>query len=398
MQRTIPEPVAANTFQATGIFIEMAPVGRNPGVDELLAHAGWLGQLARQLARGDVADDMMQETWVAALRRPPDEGRPPRPWLARVLFNFVRQHGRGETRRSRREDEARAAATTTTEATDDVYQRLEQQRALAGRVMALDEEERRVVLLRFYDGRTSAEIARMLGVPAGTVRWRLKTALDRLRADLDRGPERDRWRAILAPGVVTMAKTKGLLLTGAAAGVIALGSVGVVVSRTDERTNGSGPTARTAVAPAAAQPEAPPPARIGAPPLAPRRRAPASGVATPGRDDPAPRARSARSLYRDEIRAAMEGVLPRVKKCYQTLLEEDPDGGRRVLVKMVIREVDGKGRIVEASIVPRDRDVAGGKTELDAPRTEQCVLDAVAHAEFPPGDATFSYPFRLSPP
>ena len=391
--------MAANTFQATGIFIEMAPMGRNPGVDELLAHAGWLGQLARQLARGDVAEDMMQETWVAALRRPPDEGRPPRPWLARVLFNFVRQHGRGETRRSRREDEARAAATTTTEATDDVYQRLEQQRALAGRVMALDEEERRVVLLRFYDGRTSAEIARMLGVPAGTVRWRLKTALDRLRADLDRGPERDRWRAILAPGVVTMAKTKGLVLTAVAAAVVAAGGAGVVVSRTQERTTGDGRTARSAVA-AAAQPEASPPARAEVAPIAPRRRAPppASVVATPRRGDPAPPVRSARSLYRDEIRAAMDGVLPRVKKCYQTLLQEDPDGARRVLVKMMIREVDGKGRIVEASIVPRDRDLAGGKTELDAPRTEQCVLDAVARAEFPPGDATFSYPFRLSPP
>jgi hypothetical protein len=68
-------------------------------------------------------------------------------------------------------------------------------------VAALEEPLRRVVLLRYVEGLSSAHIARALGVPAGTVRWQLKTAMDRLRARLDaeHDGERRRWVALLAP-------------------------------------------------------------------------------------------------------------------------------------------------------------------------------------------------------
>jgi hypothetical protein len=47
---------------------------------------------------------------------------------------------------------------------------------------------------------TAAEIARVTGVPAGTVRWRLKMGLERLRAALDaRHGDRRRWMLLLAP-------------------------------------------------------------------------------------------------------------------------------------------------------------------------------------------------------
>ena len=50
--------------------------------EELLAHAGWLRALARQLARDpDDAEDLVQETYVASLDRSPDERDKVRPWL-----------------------------------------------------------------------------------------------------------------------------------------------------------------------------------------------------------------------------------------------------------------------------------------------------------------------------
>jgi hypothetical protein len=80
-------------------------------------------------------------------------------------------------------------------------ERLEIHRELAEAVSRLEEPFREVVLLRYYQDLTSAEIARRLDEPAGTIRWRLKTGLDRLRVALDerRGGARRAWMAALIP-------------------------------------------------------------------------------------------------------------------------------------------------------------------------------------------------------
>ena len=64
-------------------------------IEELLAHAEWLRRLARSLAADDgTADGLVQETWLAAVQRPPRTGGRSRAWLATVLRNFARQRGR----------------------------------------------------------------------------------------------------------------------------------------------------------------------------------------------------------------------------------------------------------------------------------------------------------------
>ena len=68
----------------------------------LLAHADWLRDLARKLVGGAAADDAVQDTYVAALRSPPDPALPAKPWLARVLRNASRMgvlYGRPPTQR-----------------------------------------------------------------------------------------------------------------------------------------------------------------------------------------------------------------------------------------------------------------------------------------------------------
>jgi RNA polymerase sigma-70 factor (ECF subfamily) len=66
-------------------------------------------------------------------------------------------------------------------------------RFVVNEIGALDEGHREVLLLRYFDGLSSAEIAQTLMVPAGTVRRRLKDSLDRLRQRLD--GRRERWVA-----------------------------------------------------------------------------------------------------------------------------------------------------------------------------------------------------------
>jgi RNA polymerase sigma-70 factor (ECF subfamily) len=171
-------------------------------IEDLLAHSGWIRGLAAALVRDPaVADDLVQETWVAAMEHPPESGRPLRPWLAAVLRNFRRGEFREAGRRERRERAAARPERSSLPSAEELTSRLETARLLAGFVAALEEPYRSTVLLRFFEGMSSVEIARREGTPEGTVRWRLKRGLDTLRErlDLESGGDRSMWTAWVMP-------------------------------------------------------------------------------------------------------------------------------------------------------------------------------------------------------
>jgi RNA polymerase sigma-70 factor (ECF subfamily) len=178
----------------------MAAQSKPIPIDDLLAHAEWLRGLAAHVVHGDeAAADLAQETWVAALRSPPGGDRPPRPWLAKVLRNFARRRARDGRGREARELAAADEATVPTP--EALLERAEAQRLLAAAVVALPEPYRSTVLLRYYEGLTAVAIAAAHRLPEGTVRWRLKEALDRLRAAMEarHGGDRRAWSAVLLP-------------------------------------------------------------------------------------------------------------------------------------------------------------------------------------------------------
>ena len=75
----------------------------NPQI--LLTHGDFVRALARSLVDADGAEDVAQDTWVAAwLHAPRAAGL--RSWLGKVAFNFARQRARGE-RGARRASEVR---------------------------------------------------------------------------------------------------------------------------------------------------------------------------------------------------------------------------------------------------------------------------------------------------
>jgi len=190
-----------------------APSQRWP-VEELLREARWLGALARRLvADPNLADDLVQDTWSAALRAPPERSRALRPWLASVARNALRQRLRSESRRARREAERGGESPAADPV--ELAGKLEAQRMLVEAVGALREPYRSTVLLAYFEQKSSAEIARLQSVAAGTVRWRLAQALDELRRHLDRRSdgERPRWLALLAP----LSQNDGALLAAPAA-------------------------------------------------------------------------------------------------------------------------------------------------------------------------------------
>ena len=69
-------------------------------------------------------------------------------------------------------------------------------------VAALDEPYRSTVLLCYGEELSPSEVARRQGIPAGTVRWRLKQGLDRLRSGMDRAHGSRRAWAGLGPVLV----------------------------------------------------------------------------------------------------------------------------------------------------------------------------------------------------
>ncbi|HTR49526.1 MAG TPA: sigma-70 family RNA polymerase sigma factor [Kofleriaceae bacterium] len=191
-----------------------------------LAPLASLRDLARALVHGDAdADDLLQDTALAAVEHPPPPDRPTGPWLVRVLRNRWRMGWRTDSRRR-----AREAAVAGEPAVVDAIDAIDRARLLqrvSEALVALAEPFRTTVIRRYLDGASAAQIAREQGVPAGTVRWRLKTGLERLRAALD-DAEPARWRRVLVPATALRFAQGGLLVT--AKTKIALVLVALVVA------------------------------------------------------------------------------------------------------------------------------------------------------------------------
>lgn len=107
----------------------------------------------------------------------------------------------------------------------ELVAKAEAQRTLVDAVLHLDEPYRSTVLLRFFEELSAAEIARRQDVPAGTVRWRLAEALQRLRSELDAkfGGDPRAWCTVLLPLV---GRGTG---TAVAVGSSSLASLGLIL-------------------------------------------------------------------------------------------------------------------------------------------------------------------------
>lgn len=169
-------------------------------IEALLREAGWLRQLAARLVNDPSrADDLAQETWISALRRPPDARLSVRPWLARVARNLASNARREEARREAREGD-RAREVEVREPVD-LAQEAETQRLLAEAVTRLPRELGDVIVLRYFRGLDSSRVAAELGISASAVRTRTQRALEALRTLLDSRVEggRSAWCALLLP-------------------------------------------------------------------------------------------------------------------------------------------------------------------------------------------------------
>lgn len=203
-------------------------------LERMLQHSTWLRPLARGLVGDDdSAEDVLQETWITAWRRPPRDPAAQPAWLRQVMQSLVRMKFRGENRRQNREH---AAARPEAHRDELALEALELRREIVRALLALDEPFRSTLILRYYEDLSSAEIARLEGIPAATVRVRLKRGLDRLREQLDERREDFAPALLLLAGIdirelghwaPLLAGSRALSSIGTrrAAGVVAMGVV-----------------------------------------------------------------------------------------------------------------------------------------------------------------------------
>ena len=171
--------------------------------EELLAHAGWMRSLAnRLLGDPNTAEDIFQDAFVTAAGPASRPIQKPRAWLSGVLHGLARDRQRADRSRAYRERRHAMERPCTAPSVEEVVAQAQTQKIVADAVLALEEPLQRVVVLRWFEGRSAAQIAQLDRVPASTVRSRLQRAMHVLRKDLENRLGMD-WRSALLPLIPT---------------------------------------------------------------------------------------------------------------------------------------------------------------------------------------------------
>ncbi len=178
-----PEPVQDNDVELLKAIAarDEAALGRVYDRYRLIL----FGVLLRILNNREEAEDVLQEVFLQVWRRAADfdenRGRP-FTWLV----TLARSRGIDRLRTlASRERVAQAGAKEAAEeefsdaATDAVRS---EQRGVVNKALAqLPEEQKRLLMLAYFDGLTQSEIATQLGAPLGTVKTRMRSGMIKLR-------------------------------------------------------------------------------------------------------------------------------------------------------------------------------------------------------------------------
>lgn len=136
----------------------------------------------------ELAKDLMQETFMRAwrgIRAARSMGRDAsRWWLMRIARNLLTDHYRRAAASSGAEERMRreaAACAPHAEPPDEKFDVRERVRRIGDAMLRLPAELRESLLLQSIGGLSSTEIGKLLGLPAGTVRYRVSMARRKLR-------------------------------------------------------------------------------------------------------------------------------------------------------------------------------------------------------------------------
>lgn len=148
---------------------------------------------ARMVGYGAAAEDVVQEVflsvWRSIERYDPSKASV-RTWLLRIVHRRAVDALRSRTVHLRGlvdggDEDLTANVASDDPPPDEQAAQREQATAVRCAIDELPEDQRAVVELAYYRGFTHAEIAEMLDTPLGTVKGRMRLALEKMRTTLD---------------------------------------------------------------------------------------------------------------------------------------------------------------------------------------------------------------------
>lgn len=153
------------------------------------------GYLRRYLADSDLAEDVFQTTFLQLYTKinQYEAGRPVRPWLYAIATNqaidalrrknrhqILRLNMDGEDSRDTETPDLMTLLETRDPGPVEQLQAEERRQMIRATVDRLPDFLRQVVILAYYQGLKYKDIAGILGIPVGTVKSRLHTAMCKL--------------------------------------------------------------------------------------------------------------------------------------------------------------------------------------------------------------------------
>lgn len=153
----------------------------------------WLLGLAQgMLSDRDEAEEVVQEAFSIVWRRvdlfDQESGRLV-PWLLRITRNRAIDRLRARRRHRLKAERLRAETTgqdslPPVEPNEAAHPGWQVHQQVHAAIEALPPDQLQVVRLAYFEGLTHSEIAGRLGIPLGTVKTRLRLALDKMRTGL----------------------------------------------------------------------------------------------------------------------------------------------------------------------------------------------------------------------
>ncbi|MDF1839707.1 MAG: sigma-70 family RNA polymerase sigma factor, partial [Planctomycetota bacterium] len=223
-------------------------------IETLLGDSNWLREICRQMTTDEcLAEDLLQEGWLHALRHGGGGIQAPRSWFRRIVLNIRTGNFRAQGPRLERE---RSYGGLRLEQNDralepgEVLERAELRRLVGEAVLALEEPIRETLMLRFFEDRSVVSIAEHQGVSAETVRKRVNQGLEQVRRQVGSKYPGEKSRFLPAlylaagrrPESVTGAVAPASQLSGAMAfallGMIGLLAIAMLWSQLGEAASG----------------------------------------------------------------------------------------------------------------------------------------------------------------
>ena len=146
--------------------------------------------LQRLTGSDHLAEELHQQTWLSVLEHASrfdaaSAGGGFKAWLFRIATNKANDHWRSQGREKSAKDGLRLVTDEEVPPADHRMEGTEQEQKLRQSIALLPENQRQVLLLRYYSGLKFVEIAEVVGCPLNTALGRMHKAMQKLKEMMD---------------------------------------------------------------------------------------------------------------------------------------------------------------------------------------------------------------------